>query len=104
MSVDSRGGGRSADKSEQKWGKGGGRALVSGGELRSPKVARDRSVRERGRRGEQRKLGVERGAEGGEERFLGVGKGGPRAAWAAPGRLGWGRVSGQARGARPQLP
>lgn len=38
-----------------------------------------RASREKGRRGEQSRLGMGRGAEGGEGRSLRVGEGGPRA-------------------------
>lgn len=60
-------------------GRGEERAVGSGGEKRPPKAASDQGVQEKGRRGEQSRLGMGRGAEGGEGRTLGVGEGGPRA-------------------------
>lgn len=92
-----RGGRRSANKSEEKWGKGEERAMRSGGEMRPPKAVRDRDVPGKGqarpaektgsgkKRGERRKkaprLGLRREVQGprGQETAR---------LWAAPGRLG----------------
>lgn len=70
-----------ANTSEQKRGRGEERAAGRGGEKRPPKAARDQGAPGKGqaRRGEQSRLGMGRGAEGGEGRSLRVGEGSPRA-------------------------